>query len=461
MTIATDTDALFGRSIEMMVLGCMITGPDGLEVGSNSLTQDDFYFEDHRTLFIAVQALHRKDRPVDVHIATEELNRLNKLGEVGGINYLVTLAQYVGTSANIEEYCSILREYTARRSLKTAGEALSSDIVSGKSPAEAIANVLRRVQKVEQEQARSDSVSIGDVLSGTSGRPPISFQNTLAKRTSYFREHGKPFSNGLSTGLIDLDNKVSLLEPTNLMILAARPAMGKTALALSIGAHVCFEQKHPVGFISLEMGAYQLAERLVSQQSGISGSRIKRGELSEVEQDSVLEAEARISKHPFLIVDTVSPTITHIASIAKSMAKDRGIRLLIIDYIGLLQVDRPRENRQNEVAEISRKLKILAMELDIPILCLSQLSREVEKRSDHKPLLADLRDSGGVEQDADSVVFIMRRDYYDPTDKPGEAELFVKKNRHGPEAAASVVFNKETGLFSSLAPLRLLRGGKQ
>ena len=444
------------KDSEMIVLGCMLTSINALNVAADALDDSDFYYTEHKTIFRIIKGLYRSNKPADVHLVSEELKRQDKLEGIKGFGYLATLAQFAGTSAHIEAYVEELKEMRMRRDTIHLSQEVLNDSFDLADPIRIIEKLKNGIGNIEKNKgdSKSEVSQVGEILSGEKSQiDNRTFLEKISERQSFYEAHGKPYLTGIPTGFIDLDSKAAPLEDTNLIIVAARPAMGKTALGMNIASHTCFEKNMPVGVVSLEMGRDQLLERLISSRTGIPGESIKRGMLKNEEMKKIKEEAERISDNPFFIIDRGCHTIQQVVSTARKLKDSKDIKLLVLDYLQLLGSGAPSDSRQYEVAEISRNLKVLAMELKIPILCIAQLSRKVEERTDKKPLMSDLRDSGQIEQDADAILFIYRRDYYDKNDKPNEAELLLKKNRHGSEVDIRLQFNKECGTFSNLAPI--------
>lgn len=442
------------KEAEMMVLGTMISNPSALQTGAE-LRFTDFFFNEHRTIFRILQELANKNTPVEVQIVCEELKKEAKLKEVGGIPYIVTLAQYAGTSGNIEEYCAIIRAHAFARKQIELARTLCEDLLDSKNNPFVLAEKYQQKQiELARQYSTDDKVTIGEVLDGSKSKNgSLPLIELLKQRQDFYKLNGKPFSTGIPTGFIDLDSKAILLEDTHLIVIAGRPSMGKTSFALTIAENVCLTQNLPVAIFSLEMGADQLAERIISSQTNISLIKMKQGTFTNAELQKFQSAINQVSAAPMYIYDQGAATISSIVLRARQLKEKKNIQLLIIDYLQLLGVDGGGDSRQYEVAEISRRLKLLAMELRIPILCIAQLSRKVEERNDKRPLLSDLRDSGQIEQDADAVLFLYRRDYYNKTDHPGQAEVIIAKNRHGPTTTVALSFLQETGRFVNLAPI--------
>jgi replicative DNA helicase len=443
------------KEAEMMVLGCMLTSINALNISSEKLSKEDFYYNEHKLIFNVLKSAYNNDKLADVHVVCEELKRLGKLESSGGAAYLTTLAQFAGTSAHIEEYCNIVRTKSySRKMLNVHLEAENDFLNDPENPEKLAEKHHQKIIEIGKRYSPNDKASIGEILSGSKSRiDPIPTIERLKVRQDYYKEHGESCLTGLPTGFIDIDKKVTLLEDTNLIVIAGRPAMGKTAYALNILSNICFQQGAPVGFISLEMGADQLVERMLSARSGVSGEKIKRGTFTDIEFKKIQQEDECLKKAKFFIHDQAVSTVSQVVSRARRLKDEEDIRILAVDYLQLLGTDSGNDSRQYEVAEVSRTLKRLAMELKIPIIVVAQLSRKVEERQNKKPLMSDLRDSGQIEQDADSILFVYRREYYDPNDKKGQAEIILSKNRHGPTLDFSLSFNSECGVFGNLSPI--------
>jgi replicative DNA helicase len=318
--------------------------------------------------------------------------------------------------------------------------------------------------KISQNANPACGKLIGDILSGLKAESTLPYLKELQERQERFQLRGPEDSGitGLPTRFVDLDKMVNGFNRSNLMILAARPAMGKTAFALNIAENICFKSRVPVGIFSLEMSAEQLVHRIICSQSEVESDKIKTGALNGGDFQKVVASVNEMQQHVMIIDDQPGLKITDLRSRARRMKETYGIGFLMIDYLQLITGSnsfRGSENRQNEISEISRMLKNLARELNIPVLCLSQLSRKVEERQGHRPLMSDLRESGSIEQDSDIVMFLLRREYYDPHDKPGMAELIVAKNRHGGVGSVHLTFRKELAQFANHTPIKY--GGEQ
>lgn len=448
------------KESEMMVLGCMLTSINGLNIAADSLDDADFYYTEHKIIFQALKTAYKNDKPADIHLICEELKRQDKLKAIGGAAYLTTLAQYAGTSAYVEEYVSLIRDKSILRSMINAAQIIEKKALE--EPADVLDTLDEAQQyffQISQSANPANGKLISEIFSGVKSESSIPYLKELQERQERFLEKGHEEGGitGISTNLVDLDKMINGLNNSNLMILAARPAMGKTALALNIAENVCFLQKIPVGIFSLEMSAEQLVHRIVCSQSEVESDKIKTGALNGIEYQRIVASVNLMQNHAMIIDDQPGLKITDLRARARRMKEIHKIGFLVIDYLQLISGSgsfRTQENRQNEISEISRMLKNLARELNIPILCLSQLSRKVEERQGHRPMMSDLRESGSIEQDSDIVMFLLRREYYDANDKPGQAELIVAKNRHGGVGNVNLVYRKEIVKFGNYSPIR-------
>lgn len=595
------------KESEMMVLGCMLTSINSLNSGADFLFDTDFYFPEHRVIFEVLRDAYRSDRPADVHLVCEELKRLGRLEEVGGVSYIASVAQYAGTSAYLEEYAEVVKSKAILRRMIDAAQIVEKTAFNEPGDVHAALDDAQGLFfKISQTANPGDGMTLKDLLEG--GETP--FLKEIQLRQERYRTLGPEEAKvtGIPSHFVDLDNMINGLNNSNLMIIAGRPAMGKTAFALNVAENVCFKNDMPVGIFSLEMSAEQLLDRIVCSQAEVESDKMRKGSLSGAEFQRIVAAVGNMQKHTMVIDDQPGLKITDLRARARRMKESHGIQLLIIDYLQLITgsgSNRTNESRQSEVSEISRMLKTLARELDIPILCPSQLSRKVEDRAGHRPMMSDLRESGcltgdttivdvvtrtvyrmeelagkrvpltvhavdtlghlgehqmsrvfysgkkvvfllttargrkikasgnhpflveqqrdgdaqtqvktqtwraldqlaigdliaiidggdvafdpiisidelgevdvydatvplvhnfaangiivhnSIEQDSDIVAFLLRRDYYDPNDKPGMAELIVAKNRHGGIGNINLTFVKELGQFRNYTPIQV------
>ncbi|BBI18161.1 Replicative DNA helicase [Neochlamydia sp. TUME1] len=448
------------KESEMMVLGCMLTSVNGLNIAADGLDEADFYYTEHKIIFEVLKTSYKNDKPADVHLVCEELKRLSKLKAAGGAAYITTLAQYAGTSAYIEEYTDIVRNKAIlRRMINTSQVVEKKALEEPQDVLGALDEAQQLFYQISQTANQTTGKLISQILSGVKAETATPFLKALEERQVRYQERGPEESGitGLPTFYTDLDKLINGLNNSNLMILAARPAMGKTALAINIAENVCFKSNMPVGVFSLEMSAEQLVHRIICSQSEVESDKIKTGSLNGIEYQRIVSAVNMMQNHVMVIDDQPGLKITDLRARARRMKETYGIGFLVIDYLQLITGSgsfRGQENRQNEISEISRLLKNLARELNIPVLCLSQLSRKVEERQGHRPMMSDLRESGSIEQDSDIILFLLRREYYDPMDKPGMAELIVAKNRHGGVGSINFTYRKEIVQFANYIPVK-------
>ncbi|MDP1608973.1 MAG: replicative DNA helicase [Chlamydiales bacterium] len=424
------------KDSEMMVLGCMLSDRFALSSAVSALDLDDFYFHEHQIIFQALKNIFYKKKPGDIHLVAQELKMTSQLQTAGGIAYLTDLAQFAGTSAHVHEYIQLLKAKTySRKAYFILEEGRQEFLSDPLDPSVLAEKYHQKLIHLGKKYASSDKASMGEILSGSKSRvDPIPLIERIEGRQQYYKRIGKPFMTGIPTGFVELDKETTILEETNFIVVAARPAMGKTALAINIANHVCIEQNKSVAFFSLEMGADQLGERFLSLRTGIAGEKIKRGMLSDEDVQLLKKEEEILRTAKMFVCDQNCTTIAQVVTKARQLKEEEDVSLYIIDYLQLMQGAGRAESRQYEVAEISRKLKLLAMEMKTPIVCIAQLSRKVEERQGHRPMMSDLRDSGQIEQDSDVVLFIQRQAYYSSFKQKAElekAEIIVAKNRNG------------------------------
>lgn len=448
------------KESEMMVLGCMLTSVNALNAAADRLQGPDFYYSEHQTIYMALKSAYISDKPADIHLIAEELKRQGRLDAVGGVSYLTALAQYAGTSAFIEEYVELILSKSMLRRMVNAAQKVEKEALE--EPADVL-TALDHAQslffQISQENQSNPGVAIKDLISGLKAESKVPYLKELQERQQTFQERdpNAPIVTGVPTHFIDLDKMLNGFNPSNLMILAARPAMGKTALMTSIAENICFRNNTPVAVFSLEMSASQMLHRMICSQAEVESEKIQTGSLTGAEYQRIVGAVNRMQQHSMIIDDQPGLKITDLRARARRLKEAYGIGFIIIDYLQLLSGSgtlRAMENRQNEISEISRMLKNLARELNVPILCAAQLSRKVEERQGHRPMMSDLRESGSLEQDSDVVMFLLRREYYDPYDKPGLAEVIVAKNRHGAVGTVQLAFRKELAQFVNYTPIQ-------
>lgn len=442
---------------ERILLGCMLTSVGSLNIAADLLSKEDFYTKAHQDIFEVLKRAFSRDAPMDVHLAAQELKRLKLLKECGGVAYLTELAQYAGTSAHIHGYAGVIKNKAMLRRMIEAAKQVQQQAASEPDNVDqALDEAQNLFFSISQSKQNRFGIELKEVFDGRYHEEQMPFLKELELRQERYHTLGPQeiAVTGLTSHFIDLDKLTHGLGPSHLIILAARPAMGKTGLALNLAENICFKSGKAVGFFSLEMTADQLAHRIICSQSEVESEKIKSGSLSGPEYQNVVAAVHRMSEHKMIIDDQPGLSIGDLRARARRMVESYGVEIIFIDYLQLLMGSsmRSNESRQVEISEISRMLKVLARELNIPVVCLSQLSRKVEERHNHRPMLSDLRESGSIEQDADIVMFLLRRDYYDPLDKPGMAELIIAKNRHGPVGLVPLTLRKEISQFANFTP---------
>lgn len=447
------------KESEMMVLGCMLTSVNSLNIAADGLLEKDFYFHEHQTVFSALQSAYKNDRPADIHLICEELKRVDKLDEVGGPLYITTLAQYAGTSAYIEEYIEIIKNKSLLRKMIEASQVIEkSALEEPKDVNSLLDDAQATLFAISQDANQKEGISLKDLLDGKKTREALPYLKELQERQEEFhnREPGEAPVTGLPTHYHDLDAMINGLNPANLVIIAGRPSMGKTALAVNIAENVALKAGEPVAIFSLEMTAEELLHRMICSQAEVESDRIRTGALDGIEYQRIVQAVDAMKKQQIIIDDQPGLKITDLRARARRLKEIYDIKMIIIDYMQLLSGAKAYynpENRQSEISEISRMLKTLARELEVPIICGSQLSRKVEERAGHRPMLSDLRESGSIEQDADIVMLLFRPEYYNPQHKPGLAEIIVAKNRHGKVGSVNLTYRKQIAQFQNYTPL--------
>jgi len=393
------------KESEMMVLGCMLTSVNGLNIAADNLIETDFYYSEHQVIFHTLQTAYRTDKPADIHLIGEELKRQNKLDGIGGISYLATLAQYAGTSAYIEEYVELIRDKSVLRQMINAAQRIEKSALDEPSD---VMTTLDEAQthlfNISQANQHSPGTTLKDLLTGLKAESKLPYLKELQERQQKFieRDPNEPPVTGIPTHFMDIDRLLNGFNPSNLMILAARPAMGKTALMTSFAENICFRNNIPVAVFSLEMSATQLLHRMICSQAEVESEKIQTGSLNGSEYQRIVGAVNMMQKHTMIIDDQPGLRISDLRARARRLREAYNIGFIVIDYLQLITGSgnmRSMENRQVEISEISRTLKNLARELNIPILCLAQLSRKVEERQGHRPMMSDLRESGCLSGD--------------------------------------------------------------
>ncbi len=424
---------------EASVLGCLLLDKDALIKIADLITADDFYDPKNQIVYQAIISLFEKNSAIDLLTMTNWLEEKKLMEKVGGSAYLTQLVNTVPTAAHVVNYALIVRKKgSLRRLIQTANEISSIGYKEDGDIETILDEAEQKLFGVSQKHLKQNFIPITSVL-----------QETFERIDQLHRDKGA--LRGLSTGFVDLDDKLGGLQKSDLIILAARPSMGKTALSLDIMRNVGVGQKIPVGIFSLEMSKDQLVDRLLSSQSEVDLWKIRTGHLNDEDFERIGQAMGVLSEAPIFIDDSAGSNIMEIRTKARRLQTEHGVGLIVVDYLQLME-GRSTDNRVQEVSEISRSLKMLARELQVPVLALSQLSRQVENRPDKVPQLADLRESGSIEQDADVVMFIYREDMYKGKDsrRPNIAEIHIKKHRNGPTGQVDLFFEGDKTSFRNL-----------
>jgi replicative DNA helicase len=424
---------------EQAVLGAMMLDHNAVIVAMEKLQANDFYREVHRIIFEAMQHLHHDNKEIDVITLPEELRRMKKMDDAGGMEYILSLPGMVATAANIEYYVNIVADKALARNIITTCTDLTTEAYDGeKEPEDLLDDAERKILQLSESNNRGDFSPVGEVV-----------EETLDKITKLYEN--KAGLTGLATGFRDLDKITSGLQPSDLILVAARPSMGKTAFTLNIAQNVGVRQHKSVAFFSLEMSKEQLVQRLLCQIAHIDSQKLRTGQInSDEEWTRLTDACDKLYSAPIYIDDTPGISVAEMRSKSRKLKSERGLDLIVVDYLQLM-TGRNSESRQQEISEISRSLKALARELKVPLIALSQLSRSVESRQDKRPMLSDLRESGALEQDADIVSFLYREDYYDKeTENQHITEVILAKHRNGPVGSVKLYFKGEFTLFLNL-----------
>lgn len=414
---------------EQSILGSILLDKDAIITVAETITPTDFYKDAHRIIYESMMALNNKNEPIDMVTLTDELRKRGYLDDIGGVTYLTSLSTIVPTTSNVKYYADIVKEKSVLRQLIKA----SNDIINlGYGSGESAENVLdfaeKKIFDISQERTNDDFKPINQVLMDTYDMIESIYSN-------------KSDVTGVTTGFKDLNKKINGLQRTDLILVAARPAMGKTAFALNLVQNAAIKGNASVAVFSLEMSKEQLAQRMIAAQSNVELKKMKTGTLNDADWPRIISAMAVMSDAKIFIDDTPGIKINELRSKCRKLKMEQGLDLVMIDYLQLMESDSKNESRQQEISKISRSLKILAKELDCPVVALSQLSRAPEQRADHRPVLSDLRESGAIEQDADIVMFLYRDEYYhSDSEKKDLAEIIIAKNRHGETGLVELVW---------------------
>ena len=426
---------------EKAVLGAMLIKKDAIIEVQEILRPEDFYREAHKVAYEAMLKLTDNEEAVDIVTLTEELRKEEQLERVGGVRFVTDIANTVPTAANISYHAKIVKEKAELRRLIDAATAIAA---AAYEDTDEVANIMDDAEK------RILAVAAGQSTDGFEPMKTILLR-TFDRINDLYDSKGN--ITGISTGFKDLDNLTSGLQPSDLVLVAARPSMGKTAFTLNMASYIGLHNLGTVAFFSLEMSKEQLMQRMLCSEGGIDAQRLRTGQLEDEEWTRLVETANRLNNAPIFIDDTAGITVMEMRSKARRLKAEHGLSVIFIDYLQLMQ-GRPSknsDNRQQEISEISRSLKALARELNVPVIALSQLSRSVESRQVKRPMLSDLRESGSLEQDADIVMFLYREDYYDKdTEAKNITEVIIAKHRNGPVDTIKLFFQKEFTKFRDL-----------
>ena len=426
--------------LEEAVLGALMLEKDSIITVQEFVTPEAFYTEEHRLIYRAIEELSSELKPIDLYTVTERLKVKKELKKVGGASYLAQLTQKVGSAANVEFHAKIVaQKYVQRELIRSATEIQRRSYDESTDVTDLIGFAEQEIFKVAEGHVKRSVQSAADVLART-----LAQIEENAKNKSAF--------NGVPSGFMALDRVTMGWQPSDLIIIAARPAMGKTALALNLAMRAAISEGAPVGIFSLEMSEHQLVQRMISLWGKIPQEQLSTGRLSKAEGARFFETADLLRTAPLFINETPAISTLELRSQARRLKAEHGLGLIVVDYLQLMRSSRRTDSRELEISDISRSLKAIAKELDVPVVALSQLNRKVEERKDNRPMLSDLRESGAIEQDADIVIFLYRDEVYKPdTPKKGIAELIIGKHRNGRVGTVELAFLPQYTAFEPLA----------
>ena len=428
---------------EQAVIGSMLTDQDAVSSAIETLKPEDFYREDNKIIYEAILNIYNRAEPIDIITLKAELSSMNKLEAVGGLEYIAVLPDKVPTTANVDRYIKIVEDKSMLRNLiKTANEILSMGYEQTENVEDVMDIAEKKIFDVMQRKSQKGYTAIKDIL-----------VESFAKLEELYNQ--KQHVTGVPTGFIDLDRMTAGLHGSEFILIAARPAMGKSAFALNIGAYAATRANVPVAVFSLEMSKEQVGNRILCSEALVDSNNVRTGELNDEELSKLAETSGELSQAQIYVDDTPGISVMEIRAKCRKLKLEKNIGLVIIDYLQLVQGSGKTNSREQEIAEISRSLKILAKELDVPVIALSQLSRAVEARPDHRPMLSDLRESGSIEQDADIVMFLYRDDYYnEDSEKKNIAEVIIAKQRAGSTGTVELAWLGQYTKFANLDKYR-------
>lgn len=424
---------------EQSVIGSMLMDKDAILVASETITGEDFYQKQYGILFETMVELYEQDKPVDLVTLQNRLREKDVPPEISSLEFVRDLITAVPTSANIKYYATIVAEKSTLRKLIRLNEEITNTCYAGKDSLESILDdTEKRVFALVQKRNNGELVPIRQVV-----------MNAMDKIEMAYRNKGAV--TGIPTGFMDLDYRTAGMQPSDLVLIAARPSMGKTAFVLNIAEYVAFKQNKAIALFSLEMSKEQLVNRLFAMESRVDSQHLRTGQLNDKEWEKLIESAGVIGRSRLMIDDTPGITVSELRSKCRKMKLENDLSMVIIDYLQLMSGSGRSDSRQQEISDISRSLKALARELNVPVIALSQLSRAVEQRPDHRPMLSDLRESGAIEQDADVVMFIYRDEYYNKdSEKKDIAEIIIAKQRNGPIGTVELAYLPMFTKFANL-----------
>ena len=429
----------YDEQAEASVLGAMLLDKSAITTAVEIIHAEDFYYDSHKAIFEGILSLYNKNEPADMITLSDFLKKNGQLEAVGGYTYLGRLTSGAGAVSNTEAYANIIKEKSTLRALIRAGSEIVEDSYRDDDEVGAIIEKAEKsIFDITQDNQRNGLMNMGEVM--------VTTFDVMQQRSE-----NKGGLTGLTTGFIDLDRKTSGMQKADLVLLAARPSMGKTALMVNISTNAALKANATVAMFSLEMSRNQLSQRILSSLSHVDLMKIISGDLTTEEWTKVIETMTYMNEMGIYIDDTAGITPLEVKAKCRRLKAEKGLDLVVIDYLQLMEVGGRAESRQQEISAISRQLKGIAKELDVPVIALSQLSRAPEMRADHRPILSDLRESGAIEQDADIVMFLYRDEYYNPdTEKQGLGELIIAKHRNGPTGTVELLFKGEYTKFVNL-----------
>ena len=425
---------------EQSVIGSMIMDREAIESVKDTINDEDFYHPDLKIIYEIIVELYNTNRPVDLVTLQTALSDRNVLDQVGGIEYLSKLAMAVPTSTHAKHYALIVKEKSTLRRVIKATQEISAEAYDGSQPVDGVLNAAEeKIFNIVQNRDSGEFTSVAELVN------PM-----LNKLEQLTKNQGKV--TGISTGFLDLDYRTAGLQPSDLVLIAARPSMGKTAFALNVVQHAAVREKKVCAMFSLEMSKDQLLNRMVCSEAMVDAQKVRTGDLADDDWSKISMGAVILAESPIYIDDTPGITIADMRAKCRKLKMEHGLDLIMIDYLQLMSGNGKTQSREQEISEISRGLKALAREMSAPVVALSQLSRACESRADHRPMLSDLRESGAIEQDADVVMFLYRDEYYHPdSEQKNQAELIIAKQRNGPTGTVNLVWIGQYTKFKNMA----------